>query len=129
MEQVLFYFSFELYNDKYSGKAVIIEDYGGKEFQFFDKKNKKCSVSVVSNCNRLNGIYINDKEYANGFLLEVTCFHPVQYKYLVNKTDIEKLLAKDIASRINLSGFSPKEIKFMYGDFYHADNKFEEIIL
>jgi len=132
MEQVIFYFSFKLDYHIFSGKAVIIEDYGTKEFRFFDKRNERCSVSVVSDCDRLSGIYIPDEEYEYGFLLEVGCFDPVECRYLINKTEVKKLLAKDIASRIGFSEISPEEIEFMYGNFYHNNNnnnKFEEIIL
>ena len=131
MEQVLFYFSFKLDYHTFSGKAVIIEYYGTREFQFFDKRNKKCSVSVVSDCDRLSGIYMDDEEYDYGFLLEVGCFDPVECRYLINKTEVKKLLAKDIASRIGFSEISPEEIEFVYGNFYHNNNnnKFEEIIL
>ena len=130
MEQILFYFSFELYDYKFSGKAKIIEDYGGKEFQFFDKKNKKCSVSVVSNCDRLSGINTGDEKYDYGFLLEVGCFDHVECRYLINKVKVKRLLAKDIASRVSFSEISPEKIEFKYGNFYHNnDNKFEEIIL
>ena len=98
MNKTIYLFNFTLLGETFSGKVKIVPEYenSNNSFTFYDK-GKKVSVSIVDNTFYLDGIYIEDKDYSYGFLLERRRNYT---KIIEESRDFKNLIASQIKDRM-----------------------------